>query len=82
MCKCGKRALTFGLVCCGFLYGANPPAAAVGHVLTMGSSAGSTVTMGKVVAQYPVPNMVTGAALTSPVALPRAGMHEPDKWSG
>lgn len=79
MCRCGRRILTVGLVCCGLLYGANPPAAAVGHVLTMGSSAGSTVTTGSAVVQYPVPNMVTGAALTLPVVLPRAGQHEPDK---
>lgn len=83
MCSCGKRALTVGLVCCGFLYGANPPAAAVGHVLTMASSAGSTVTAGSGVVQYPAPpSMVTGAALTMPVALPRARQHEPDKSSG
>jgi len=84
MCKCEKtRGLTACLVCCGLLFaplGAkNPPAAAVGHVLTT-AVAGSTSLVGTAHLLYSLPNTVTGAVHRLPAELPRPAMHEPDKY--
>jgi hypothetical protein len=83
MCKCGARALTTGLVCCGLLFaplGAkNPPAAAVGQLLSA-SVAGSTVSIGSaLLVAHPVADTMTGALHRLPTELPRAAVHEPDK---
>jgi hypothetical protein len=78
MCRCRARGLTACLVCCGLLFaplGAkNPPAAAIGHVLTAVSS---TATMTGAHLRT-VPDAVTGAAHRLPIEQ-RAAMYEPDK---
>jgi hypothetical protein len=80
MCKCSARGFTVCLVCCGLLlapFGAkNPPASAVGHVLTAASSTG---TVGNVhLWLHTIPNTVTGATNRFPLEI-RVAMYEPGK---
>jgi hypothetical protein len=80
MCKCRTRGFTACLVCCGLLFGPlgakNPPATAVGHVLT---AANSTATVSGVhLRLYATPNTVTGTTHRLPIEL-RAAMYELDK---
>jgi hypothetical protein len=83
MCKCRARGFTACIVCCGLLFASvgakNPPASAVGHVLTA-SVAGSTVSIGNGLLLSPLPDTVTGAVHRLPTELPRPAMHDPSGY--